>query len=155
MMTVCSSVLAFGGMPFNLWLYGNYWQGDNSFVIPFTNIMISLVFITVPVIVGMTVRHFHKRAAEMTTRVSIACCRPIFRSSQKRSRSGLPYSTQVQIIKQITYTSPDKRSPIMLVTLFDGIQGFLFQYTEMSNGATCNLSNISFVSLQTTNRYRV
>ncbi|XP_063886637.1 sodium-dependent organic anion transporter-like [Scylla paramamosain] len=70
MMTVCSSLLAFGGMPLNLWLYGNYWQQDNSFVIPFKNILISLVFITVPVIVGMTVRYFHKRAAEITTRVT-------------------------------------------------------------------------------------
>ncbi|XP_045118179.1 LOW QUALITY PROTEIN: solute carrier family 10 member 6-like [Portunus trituberculatus] len=75
MMTVCSSVLAFGGMPFNLWLYGSYWQGDNSFrdnsfVIPFTNIMTSLAIITTLVIVGMTVRYFCKRAAEIITRVS-------------------------------------------------------------------------------------
>lgn len=70
MMTVCSSLLAFGGMPFNLWLYGSYWQRDNSFVIPLKNIMVSLVFVSAPVIVGMTVRHFHKRAAEITTRVS-------------------------------------------------------------------------------------
>lgn len=77
-MTACSSLLAFGGMPFNLWLYGGYWQegeGDNSIVIPFTNIIISLVFITVPVIMGMVVRHFRKREAEIITRVNRVCCR--------------------------------------------------------------------------------
>ena len=76
MMTVCSSLLALGGMPFNLWLYGSYWQAGNSeFVIPFTNIIVSLLFVSVPVIVGMTVRHFHQRAAEIITRVSTAWCK--------------------------------------------------------------------------------
>ena len=83
MMTVCSSLLAFGGMPFNLWLYGNYWQegeGENSFVIPFTNILTALASITAPVIVGMIVRHFRKRMAEIITRVSLPCCRSWLRA---------------------------------------------------------------------------
>ncbi|KAK8401666.1 hypothetical protein O3P69_001057 [Scylla paramamosain] len=58
MMTVCSSLLAFGGMPLNLWLYGNYWQQDNSFVIPFKKYP------------HISLRYFHKRAAEITTRVT-------------------------------------------------------------------------------------
>lgn len=71
MMTACSSLLAFGGMPFNLWAYGKYWRGDdNTFVIPFANIIGSLALITGPVIVGMVVRHFHRRAAEIVTKVS-------------------------------------------------------------------------------------
>lgn len=83
MMTVCSSLLAFGGMPFNLWLYGSYWQGEeNSFTIPFGNIITSLVFVSGPVIVGMIVRHYHKRAAEIITRVSPVCCRSGLRAPQ-------------------------------------------------------------------------
>ncbi|KAG0725449.1 Ileal sodium/bile acid cotransporter [Chionoecetes opilio] len=72
MMTVCSSLLAFGGMPFNLWLYGRYWHGDdeNSFTIPFGNIVTSLVFVSGPVVVGMAVRHYRKRAAEIITKVA-------------------------------------------------------------------------------------
>lgn len=95
MMTVCSSLLAFGGMPFNLWVYGSYWQGDNSFVIPFINIMISLFFITVPVIVGMIVRHFHKRAAEITTRVGTTCCRSEFSSHRSHINicAAIKYAT--------------------------------------------------------------
>lgn len=72
MMTACSSLLAFGGMPFNLWAYGRYWVGDDStFVIPFTNIITSLALCVGPVIVGMVVRHFHERAAEIVTKVSV------------------------------------------------------------------------------------
>lgn len=71
MMTACSSLLAFGGMPFNLWVYGSYWKGDNDFVIPFANIMGSLALISGPVILGMVVRHYNTRAAEIVTMVSL------------------------------------------------------------------------------------
>ena len=70
-MTACSSLLAFGGMPFNLWAYGRYWQQvDDSVVIPYTNILISLAILTAPAIAGMAVRHFHQRAAAIITKVS-------------------------------------------------------------------------------------
>ncbi|XP_037794002.1 ileal sodium/bile acid cotransporter-like [Penaeus monodon] len=71
MMTTCSSLLAFGGMPFNLWLYSRHWMSDDSttLVIPFGSIITSLAFITVPVVIGMIIRHFHEKAASIITKV--------------------------------------------------------------------------------------
>lgn len=74
MMTTCSSLLAFGGMPFNLWLYSRHWMSDDStsLVIPFGSIITSLAFITVPVVVGMIIRHFHEKAASIITKIASA-----------------------------------------------------------------------------------
>lgn len=71
MMTTCSSLLAFGGMPFNLWLYSRHWMTDDesTLVIPFKSIITSLAFITVPVVIGMVIRHFHEKTASIITKV--------------------------------------------------------------------------------------
>ncbi|XP_071546605.1 ileal sodium/bile acid cotransporter-like [Panulirus ornatus] len=72
MMTTCSSLLAFGGMPFNLWLYSHYWLTDDedSIVIPYRSIIISMAFVTFPVVVGMVVKHYHERTASILTKVA-------------------------------------------------------------------------------------
>lgn len=96
MMTACSSVLAFGGMPFNLWAYGRYWmeEDDTFFVIPFANIMRSLALISGPVIVGMAVRHYHQWAAQIITKVSLAAV--VYKVRSKGSSSS-PNLTCVQV----------------------------------------------------------
>ncbi|XP_064114772.1 ileal sodium/bile acid cotransporter-like [Macrobrachium nipponense] len=72
MMTTCSSIMAFGGMPFNLWLYSGHWlvEGDDAIVVPFLSITKSLTFVMGPVIVGMIIRHFHEKAASMITKIA-------------------------------------------------------------------------------------
>ena len=72
-MTTFSSLLAFLGMPLNLWLYSKVLNptSDKALMVPYTVIALSLVFISVPVIVGMTVRHFREKLAEKITRVGI------------------------------------------------------------------------------------
>ncbi|KAK7026482.1 hypothetical protein SK128_024395 [Halocaridina rubra] len=72
MMTTCSSIVAFGGMPFNVWLYSQYWLAEdaNSIKIPFISIITSLALITGPVVIGMIVRHYNKRVASIITKVA-------------------------------------------------------------------------------------
>nr|XP_045607577.1 solute carrier family 10 member 6-like [Procambarus clarkii]XP_045607578.1 solute carrier family 10 member 6-like [Procambarus clarkii]XP_045607579.1 solute carrier family 10 member 6-like [Procambarus clarkii]XP_045607580.1 solute carrier family 10 member 6-like [Procambarus clarkii] len=72
MMTACSSIMAFGGMPFNLWLYSQPWldDGNEKIHVPFGSIMISLAFIMGPVIVGMIIRHYHVKAATIISKVA-------------------------------------------------------------------------------------
>ena len=71
-MTACSSIIAFVGMPFNLWLYSSYYVGDksNDIVIPYLSIVRALSFICGPVIIGMIIRHFSERVARVITKVS-------------------------------------------------------------------------------------
>ncbi|XP_076035669.1 ileal sodium/bile acid cotransporter-like [Oratosquilla oratoria] len=94
LMTACSSLVALGGMPFNLWLYSRYWMTQENedeepmdltmtddlpeapgvdmpkLVIPYMNIIISLLFISIPVTVGMIIRHCNLRVANIITKVS-------------------------------------------------------------------------------------
>ncbi|XP_066954488.1 ileal sodium/bile acid cotransporter-like [Macrobrachium rosenbergii] len=72
MMTTCSSIMAFGGMPFNLWLYSGHWltEGDDTIVVPFRSITTSLTFVMGPVIVGMFIRHFHEKTASIITKIA-------------------------------------------------------------------------------------
>ncbi|MCL4136226.1 UNVERIFIED_CONTAM: hypothetical protein GTU68_035173 [Idotea baltica] len=71
-MTACSSIIAFVGMPFNLWLYSSYYVGDESenIVIPYLSIVRALSFICGPVIIGMIIRHFNEKVASIITRVT-------------------------------------------------------------------------------------
>ncbi|XP_066954381.1 ileal sodium/bile acid cotransporter-like isoform X1 [Macrobrachium rosenbergii] len=71
-MTTCSSVMAFVGMPFNLWLYAGHWltKGDDTIVVPFRSIAKSLAFVMGSVIVGMFIRHFHKKTASIITKIA-------------------------------------------------------------------------------------
>ena len=71
-MTTFSSVLAFAGMPFNLWLYSKIWIDETeqySLIIPYSSIMKTLVLITIPAGVGMVVRHYNQKAAILISKV--------------------------------------------------------------------------------------
>ncbi|UYV81016.1 hypothetical protein LAZ67_19002533 [Cordylochernes scorpioides] len=64
-MTACSTVVALGMMPFNLWLYGRGVAG--SVVIPYDRMAVSLVSVTAPVLAGMAVHwRFPKAALHLT-----------------------------------------------------------------------------------------
>lgn len=70
MMTALSSLLAFGVMPLNIWLYSWRWT-DQELQVPYVNILISLVIVTVPVVVGMVVRHFSRKWGSYLSKVSL------------------------------------------------------------------------------------
>ncbi|XP_042228389.1 uncharacterized protein LOC121870613 isoform X2 [Homarus americanus] len=67
-MTATSSVLAFGMMPFNLWAYSKRWT-DQEMQVPYLNILLSLIFVTIPVIIGMLVRHYTRKWAVYISKV--------------------------------------------------------------------------------------
>ncbi|CAL4109928.1 unnamed protein product [Meganyctiphanes norvegica] len=71
-MTTFSSILAFVGMPFNLWLYSKHWMGDEDqpLVIPYTSILSSLAFVTLPVGIGMGIRSFRENWASKIVKIS-------------------------------------------------------------------------------------
>lgn len=74
MMTALSAILAFGAMPLNLWLYATRtWTSSESLVVPYINILVSLLFLTIPVLVGMIIRHFTRRWANYISKVSFQC----------------------------------------------------------------------------------
>ncbi|XP_077999984.1 ileal sodium/bile acid cotransporter-like [Glandiceps talaboti] len=67
-MTTCSTIVAFGMMPLLLFLYSRSWTDDKA-VIPYTQIVITLVFILVPVVIGMLIRYKSKVIADKVSRV--------------------------------------------------------------------------------------
>ncbi|KAB7503103.1 Ileal sodium/bile acid cotransporter [Armadillidium nasatum] len=70
-MTACSSIIAFGGMPLNFWLYSSYYLGSKAsdIVIPYMSIFKALAFICGPVVVGMVIRHFSQKIAKVITQI--------------------------------------------------------------------------------------
>ena len=70
-MTVCSSAVAFIGMPFNLWAYSTLLkiQESSSVVIPYGIIIKTLIFLTIPAVVGMLIKHFIPKVAAVITKV--------------------------------------------------------------------------------------
>ncbi|XP_063596392.1 sodium-dependent organic anion transporter-like isoform X2 [Penaeus indicus] len=68
MMTAVSSMVAFGAMPLNLWLYTQPWT-DQELRVPYMNILLSLAFVTTPAIVGMVVRHYNRKWANYISKV--------------------------------------------------------------------------------------
>lgn len=65
-MTACSTVLALGMMPLNVWMYGKNLTTTNI-VIPYEKMAISLISVTSPVAVGLLVHwKFPKLAAHLT-----------------------------------------------------------------------------------------
>ncbi|XP_072050138.1 ileal sodium/bile acid cotransporter-like [Amphiura filiformis] len=61
-MTTASVICAFGMMPLNLFIYSRSWTDEDS-VIPYTQIVITLLSILVPVIFGMIIRYKLKKLA--------------------------------------------------------------------------------------------
>ena len=72
-MTTMSTILAIGMMPFNLWLYSRSWiEAAGGTVIPYVNIVISLVAIIGLTFVGVLIKRWSDRAARIVTLVSFA-----------------------------------------------------------------------------------
>lgn len=67
-MTTMSTIVATGMMPFNLFLYGRSWT-DKKAVIPYRDIILSLVILLIPVTMGIIIRHFKAKAAEISTKI--------------------------------------------------------------------------------------
>ncbi|CAH1270334.1 SLC10A2 [Branchiostoma lanceolatum] len=67
-MTFVSTVLALGMMPLSLFIYGRAFQLD-SINVPFLNIIISLVSITIPELLGILLRHKKPRIADKVMKV--------------------------------------------------------------------------------------
>ncbi|UYV81018.1 hypothetical protein LAZ67_19002537 [Cordylochernes scorpioides] len=87
-MTACSTVVALGMMPFNLWLYGRGVAG--SVVIPYDRMAVSLVSVTAPVLAGMAVHwRFPKAALHLTKRRALAGVRGGGGSAAVRADAGL------------------------------------------------------------------
>ncbi|XP_042228391.1 solute carrier family 10 member 6-like isoform X2 [Homarus americanus] len=69
MMTAISSMVAFGAMPLNLFIYTQRWTAQ-QLTVPYTNILKSLVLAVVPSIAGMIIRRRRKTIAE---KVKMVC----------------------------------------------------------------------------------
>ena len=72
MMTALSSMLAFGVMPLNIWLYSWRWTSQ-ELQVPYVKILISLAIVTLPVIAGMVIRHCSRKWANYFSKVSLLC----------------------------------------------------------------------------------
>ncbi|XP_076035668.1 ileal sodium/bile acid cotransporter-like isoform X2 [Oratosquilla oratoria] len=68
LMTTTSSLLAFGGMPFNLWLYTQRWSAY-ELKLPYMNILSSLVVIAIPTGIGMAIRIYKRVWAEWISKM--------------------------------------------------------------------------------------
>ncbi|XP_070580327.1 ileal sodium/bile acid cotransporter-like [Ptychodera flava] len=64
-MTFCSTLLALGMMPLNLFIYSHYWtSGGKRFPVPYITIIVSLALLCIPVGIGMALRHFKPTVAK-------------------------------------------------------------------------------------------
>lgn len=67
-MTTCSTIVALGMMPFNMWLYSSTLQTSNM-VIPYDKMTISLAAVTTPVAAGMLFRWKLPKMAPYVTKI--------------------------------------------------------------------------------------
>ncbi|XP_066273138.1 ileal sodium/bile acid cotransporter-like [Branchiostoma lanceolatum] len=67
-MTSCSTVLAMGMMPLNLWIYSRSWT-DQAAVIPYTQIVVALASILGPALVGMLLKLWSERLANFVIKL--------------------------------------------------------------------------------------
>ncbi|XP_019632848.1 PREDICTED: ileal sodium/bile acid cotransporter-like [Branchiostoma belcheri] len=67
-MTSCSTVLAMGMMPLNLWIYSRSWT-DQAAVIPYTRIVSALASILGPALVGMLLKLWSDRIAKFVIKL--------------------------------------------------------------------------------------
>ncbi|KAI8478460.1 hypothetical protein Bbelb_438060 [Branchiostoma belcheri] len=67
-MTSCSTVLAMGMMPLNLWIYSRSWT-DQAAVIPYTRIVSALASILGPALVGMLLKFWSDRIAKFVIKL--------------------------------------------------------------------------------------
>ncbi|CAH1788422.1 unnamed protein product [Owenia fusiformis] len=67
-MTTCSTVIAMGMMPLNLWIYSRTWT-DRQAQIPYLDVVVSLLLILVPVGIGMIIKWKNDKVAFIITKV--------------------------------------------------------------------------------------
>ncbi|CAL1292857.1 unnamed protein product [Larinioides sclopetarius] len=71
-MTCCSSIMALCMMPANIWLYGRSFNSE-TLMIPYQKMAISLISVTSPVAVGMSLRWKFPRVATLITKLGSYC----------------------------------------------------------------------------------
>ncbi|XP_076332945.1 sodium-dependent organic anion transporter-like isoform X1 [Tachypleus tridentatus] len=71
-MTTVSTVVAIGMMPFTLWIYGHSLD-TKGIIIPYKNMALTLVVITIPVCVGILIHWKLPRVARIVTKVGSFC----------------------------------------------------------------------------------
>ncbi|XP_041464093.1 ileal sodium/bile acid cotransporter-like [Lytechinus variegatus] len=69
-MTAVSTAVAIGMMPLNLFIYTRVWTDDKA-VIPYVNIVTTLITILIPVVFGVFLRWWKKELTKYVTRVGI------------------------------------------------------------------------------------
>ncbi|XP_055944472.1 ileal sodium/bile acid cotransporter-like [Argiope bruennichi] len=71
-MTCSSTIMALCMMPANIWLYGRSFNSENL-MIPYQKMALSLISVTSPVAVGMTLRWKYPRIATLITKLGSYC----------------------------------------------------------------------------------
>ncbi|XP_030846208.1 ileal sodium/bile acid cotransporter-like [Strongylocentrotus purpuratus] len=71
-MTAASTAVAIGMMPLNLFIYSRVWTDDKA-IIPYVNIVTTLVIILVPVAFGVFLNWWKKSLTKHITRIGIVC----------------------------------------------------------------------------------
>ncbi|XP_063955768.1 ileal sodium/bile acid cotransporter-like [Lytechinus pictus] len=71
-MTAVSTAVAIGMMPLNLFIYSRVWTDDKA-VIPYVNIVTTLVIILVPVAFGVFLNWWKKWLTKYLTRIGVVC----------------------------------------------------------------------------------
>lgn len=69
-MTSVATIAALVLMPVNVWLYGQNLETD-SLVIPYTEMSVTLVLITIPVVVGMWLNYQFPKVAPYVTKIGV------------------------------------------------------------------------------------
>ena len=88
-MTTMSTILAIGMMPFNLWLYSRSWlEAAGGTVIPYVNIVVSLVSIIGPAFVGILIKRWSERAARIVILVLWRCVSRCGASEPTKTKAG-------------------------------------------------------------------
>ncbi|XP_013399432.1 ileal sodium/bile acid cotransporter-like isoform X1 [Lingula anatina] len=70
-MTTCSTILAFGMMPLNLFIYSRSWTDD--VVVPFLKIFITLLTVVIPAGIGVLIRWKLPKIAKRLVQVASGC----------------------------------------------------------------------------------
>ncbi len=68
-MTTISTLLAFGSMPLNMWLYCRSWSAEDGATIPYVNICITLISILAPIALGQLIKWRSVKVAKIITKV--------------------------------------------------------------------------------------
>ncbi|RWS08981.1 P3 protein-like protein [Dinothrombium tinctorium] len=68
-MTLFSTIAALGMMPLWLFLVGGYVTDDPNFVVPYQNMIISLLGLTIPIAIGLLIQRYKPNLAEISKKI--------------------------------------------------------------------------------------